>query len=69
VVGPGTTLGEMESVDGQPASATVVVDEDAEMVEFGPTVLRDLLQRRPALGYRVMCNMARKISVQLGGQE
>ncbi len=69
VVGPGTTLGEMEFVDGQPASATVVVTEDAKMVEFAPAALRGLLQRRPAIGYRVMGNMAKKISLQLRKRE
>lgn len=68
-VGPGTTLGEMEFVDGQPASATVVVSEDAEMIEFEPALLHGLLGRQPAVGYRVMANMARKISLQLRRQQ
>jgi CRP-like cAMP-binding protein len=69
VAGPGTTLGEMEFVDGQPASANVVVSIDAEIVEFDPASLRDLLQNQPSIGYRVMGNMARKISSQFRGQQ
>jgi CRP-like cAMP-binding protein len=37
----------------------------AETVEFDPAALRDLLQNQPAIGYRMMGNMARKISSQL----
>ena len=68
-VGPGTTLGEMEFVDGRPASATVIVSEDAQMIEFDPAALHDLLQRQPSIGFRVMSNMAGKISHQLRGQQ
>ncbi|MCF8092586.1 MAG: cyclic nucleotide-binding domain-containing protein [Desulfotignum sp.] len=69
VAGPGTTLGEMEFVDGQPASANVVASIDAETIEFDPASLRDLLKNQPSIGHRVMGNMARKISGQLRGQQ
>lgn len=65
VAGPGTTLGEMEFVDGQPAAASVEMTYAGQVVELEAKALRRLLDGDPALGYRVMGNMARKISLSL----
>jgi small-conductance mechanosensitive channel/CRP-like cAMP-binding protein len=48
-VGPGGIVGEMSLFTGLPRTATVVVDEEAELIEIRAEALASLLARNPAL--------------------
>jgi small-conductance mechanosensitive channel/CRP-like cAMP-binding protein len=48
-VGPGGIVGEMSLFTGLPRTATVVVDEEAELLEIRAAALASLLVRNPAL--------------------
>jgi len=48
-VGPGGIVGEMSLFTGLPRTATVVVDEEAELLEIRAGALASLLARNPAL--------------------
>ncbi len=64
-VGKGVTLGEMEFADGGPLSASVVMTAPGEAILIDAARLRAFLEANPAVGYRVMDNIARKISANL----
>jgi small-conductance mechanosensitive channel/CRP-like cAMP-binding protein len=48
-IGPGGIVGEMSLFTGLPRTATVVVDEEAELIEIRAAALASLLARNPAL--------------------
>jgi CRP-like cAMP-binding protein len=64
-VGKGVTLGEMEFADGGPLSASVVMTKPGEVILIDTATLRAFLETSPAVGYRVMDNVARKVSANL----
>lgn len=48
-LGPGELFGELSFVDGQPTSASVTADGDAEVIEIPGEALRAILDADPAL--------------------
>ena len=60
--GPGIVVGEFEFVSGKPGCATVTITQDAEVVEIDGVALRGLMDADTALGYKIMGNMAYKLS-------
>jgi hypothetical protein len=64
-IGPGTFIGEMSYVTGEPASATVTVTEAASCLVWSRSELRRLAQRHPqvgaALGAMMGADMSRKL--------
>lgn len=46
-LGPGQAFGEMSPLLGQPRSATIQVEDDAQLLEIQAPVLRQLLERHP----------------------
>lgn len=64
-IGPGTAIGEMSVIDGEPNSATVVVTETATVVTLTRDALRKLLDEHPRLGGRLLWKLARLLSQRL----
>ena len=60
-VGPGYVVGEMELVSGKPPTADVVMKTSGEVLTVEFDALRKLMDADPALGYRVMENIALKV--------
>lgn len=60
-IGPGVATGEISILDGKPATADVVMAEAGAVVEIGAEALHRYLDANPAVGYRVMENLALKI--------
>lgn len=54
-----TLVGEIGFLDGLPASATVILAEDADLIELNNAALTALMERQPRLGYVLMREIAR----------
>ncbi|MEW5733929.1 MAG: cyclic nucleotide-binding domain-containing protein [Thermodesulfobacteriota bacterium] len=64
VKNPGQSLvGELEFLDAPPASADVVLVQDADMIELDYAALAALMEKEPRLGYKLMREFA-KIEAQ-----
>ena len=61
-VKPGIIVGELELVSGKPATADVFMDSDGEVMIIDYKALRPLMDADPAMGYRIMENIAIRIS-------
>lgn len=51
-------IGEIEFLDGRPASAEVILREAADLIELPYAALNDLMERHPRLGYVLMREIA-----------
>ncbi|MBI5428959.1 MAG: cyclic nucleotide-binding domain-containing protein [Nitrosomonadales bacterium] len=65
VMGPGKTIGEMAMVDGEPRSATAVVQEEAMLVLLTRDSFMLLSQEKPALAVKMLFIIARMLSQRL----
>ena len=65
--GPGEIFGDMSFIEGQPASATVVAGEDAEVLAFviSHTYVATLTQQNPGLAARFYQSLAEILSRRL----
>lgn len=52
-------VGEVEFLDGQPASGDVVISKDTPLIVLDNAKLRDLMKKQPRLGYLLMNEIAR----------
>lgn len=52
-LGPGELFGELNFIDGHPASATVTADGDTEIIHIGGDALRDLMLNEPVLAANI----------------
>jgi protein phosphatase len=58
---PGDFFGELSALDGGPRSASVVADTPVEVLRLFRHTLRDLLQTEPALVFRMLEGLARRM--------
>lgn len=56
--GPGSTIGELAAIDGQPRSASVVAIEDALLAVLPSEVFVDLLKRNGEIAFRLIQSLA-----------
>ncbi len=54
-----TLVGEIEFLDGLPASADVILLEATDLIELNNEGLSDIMERQPRLGYLIMRKIAR----------
>ena len=54
-----TLVGEIEFLDGRPASADVVLIEDTDLVQLDNTALLTVFDEQPRIGYMVMHGLAK----------
>ncbi|MFV0317174.1 MAG: cyclic nucleotide-binding domain-containing protein [Microthrixaceae bacterium] len=52
-VGPGSTIGEMALIDHRPRTATVVANDDMELLRFDTKAFSELLEQMPKAAERV----------------
>jgi CRP-like cAMP-binding protein len=52
-------VGEVEFLDGLPASANVVILKETSLIELNNTALTELMNKRPRIGYVLMSEIAR----------
>ncbi|HVQ77740.1 MAG TPA: SulP family inorganic anion transporter [Candidatus Binatia bacterium] len=62
---PGTVFGEMAILDQAPRSASVEADTDIECLALETAAFADLLKRHPAVGTKLLMNLARSLSQRL----
>ncbi len=60
-IGPGETIGEMSLLTREPASATVSIAEDAELLVLGDSDLQRLGQRLPGLERNIIAILASRL--------
>lgn len=60
-IGPGETIGEMSLLTRQPASATVVIAEDAELLVLDDQTLSELGRRLPGLERNIISILASRL--------
>ncbi|MEO1206553.1 MAG: Crp/Fnr family transcriptional regulator [Pseudomonadota bacterium] len=61
VVKPGSMLGEMALIDGEPRSATAIATEPTELVKIDRGAFRILVQQNPDFALSVMSLMAKRL--------
>jgi len=61
----GNVFGEMALVEKIRRTATVVLDEDSQVIEIDIQRLEHLMENRPRLGYSITRNLARSLSLKL----
>lgn len=61
----GAVVGELSFFDGRPRSAEVVASTDAEVIRLSPTSFDSLSAAHPALGRRILLDLARVIAGRL----
>ena len=71
-LGPGDLFGEMSFMDGNQASATLIADGDAEVLQFDRGTILDLLSAEPGMGMRfyqsillTMCKRLRATNIRV----
>ena len=52
-------VGEIEFLDMSPASADVILQQDADIIEMGNLALYSLMDKEPRIGYLLMAELAR----------
>jgi CRP-like cAMP-binding protein len=57
-LGPGQYFGEMALLDRGPRSATIVIEEPAELLVIGQREFLAVLDQVPALAHKLLVNMA-----------
>jgi CRP-like cAMP-binding protein len=55
----GSLVGEIEFLDGLPASADVIVLKETRLIEINNAALTSLMRKQPRLGYVLMSEIAR----------
>lgn len=65
VVRKGATLGEMSVVDDFPHSATVISSGDTEIALITKTNLKNITEKYPALGVKLLWQIARQLSARV----
>ena len=64
-LGPGETFGELNLFDGSPRSASVVADEDVELLRINRDVLLQYLDDNPEKAYHLFKYWLQKLAVNL----
>jgi CRP-like cAMP-binding protein len=61
----GSFVGELSMVDDQPRSATVVAQEDSELVILKRTDFESLMQKYPFIGIKILKGLNRYLAIRL----
>lgn len=65
VIGPGHLIGEMGLIDDEPRSATCVASTDMVVAVMTRDALRQLLNKHPAIGNKLLLTISRRMAVRL----
>lgn len=65
VIGPGSLLGEMAILDGEPRSATCIAATDLAVAELHRDALRQLIKAEPAVAARLLLAVSKRMSDRL----
>jgi CRP/FNR family transcriptional regulator, cyclic AMP receptor protein len=65
VLGPGSLIGEMGLVDGEPRSASCTASTDLKTAILTRESLEDLMQEEPAVGAKLMMAVSLRIAVRM----
>lgn len=65
VIGPGSLLGEMAILDGEPRSATCIAATDLSVAELSRTALKKLIKEEPEVAARLVLAVAKRLSERL----
>ncbi len=61
-------VGELEFLDGLPASADVIIQQETDLIELNYAALTALMEKQPRLGYVLIREIARIEAGRLRGQ-
>jgi len=61
LMGPQECIGEMALLDGEPRSASAVVEQDGRVLRIASEDFRDLLADHPAMGMALLKTMAKRL--------
>lgn len=64
-VGPGTTLGEMSMIDGEPRFATCIAIDTTTFAVFGRDSMVKIIMDEPALGAKILIKLVTLLSQRL----
>jgi CRP/FNR family cyclic AMP-dependent transcriptional regulator len=60
-LGPGSYFGEMALLDRGPRSASIVAEEDSELLVIGQREFMSVLDQVPAVAHKLLINMAARL--------
>ncbi|CAN5617799.1 hypothetical protein BH11ARM2_BH11ARM2_25990 [soil metagenome] len=63
--GPGTIVGEIALIDGEPRSATVAATSDLKVAQIYAPPVMAMMDNDPRLGYTIAANLARLLCQRL----